>query len=410
VRIAVATRFVHRVGGVETYLAGVLPALADRGHEVAVWHEFDVPSDSTAFVPAQMGTYRIRTPGGASDVLDDLAAWRPELVFSQGMADVTSEKRLRTIAPTVAVMHDYRGACISGTKLHAFPVPRPCTRALGPGCLTRYHALRCGGWSPVTMATEYAEQRQRQTTLRTSAFVVTLSEHMRREAVIQGVRAERVVCVPAFVPPATVAPASASGDELDRPTGTRHLVFVGRMERLKGAGLFVAALERLASSARHALKVTFVGDGRERARVEQKVHRLRASGLDSVFTGWLPPQAVLDVFKAADLCVVPSVWPEPLGFVGLEAAAQGLPCVAFDVGGMSDWLHDQETGMLIKGPISAAALARAIEACLSDVASLRRWGRAAAEQASHRSVDRHVRALEAIFQKAAALRDVRRVG
>ena len=43
-RIAVLNWTVRRVGGTETYLAGIVPALQRRGHETAFWHEVDRPA------------------------------------------------------------------------------------------------------------------------------------------------------------------------------------------------------------------------------------------------------------------------------------------------------------------------------------------------------------------------------
>ena len=50
--------------------------------------------------------------------------------------------------------------------------------------------------------------------------------------------------------------------------------------------------------------------------------------------------------KASRLLVVPSVWPEPFGSVGMAAARCGVPAAAFAVGGIPQWLHDGVNGHL----------------------------------------------------------------
>ena len=52
---------------------------------------------------------------------------------------------------------------------------------------------------------------------------------------------------------------------------------------------------------------------------------------------------------SADLLVVPSLWPEPFGLVGLEGARSRLPAAAFAVGGIPDWLRSGVNGYLAPG-------------------------------------------------------------
>ena len=52
------------------------------------------------------------------------------------------------------------------------------------------------------------------------------------------------------------------------------------------------------------------------------------------------------------------MWSEPFGLVGLEGMAHAKPVVAFDVGGVSDWLVDGENGFLVpRGDVDAMAAA-----------------------------------------------------
>jgi glycosyltransferase involved in cell wall biosynthesis len=80
--------------------------------------------------------------------------------------------------------------------------------------------------------------------------------------------------------------------------------------------------------------------------------------------------------------VVPSLWPEPFGLVGLEAARLSVPAVAFDVGGVTEWLKDGVNGFLAPGdPPTAQGLAGAIARCFSapgQMATLRAGARAVA--------------------------------
>jgi glycosyltransferase involved in cell wall biosynthesis len=112
------------------------------------------------------------------------------------------------------------------------------------------------------------------------------------------------------------------------------------------------------------------------------------------FTGWISQDAVGDLLSDVDLLVVPSVWPEPFGMVGVSAAAHGVPAAAFGVGGIAQWLEDGVTGHLAPAnPPTAAGLARAILRCLGDTAHLTALREGARQMAARFTMERHVAAL-----------------
>jgi glycosyltransferase involved in cell wall biosynthesis len=84
--------------------------------------------------------------------------------------------------------------------------------------------------------------------------------------------------------------------------------------------------------------------------------------------------------------------------VGLEAAALGIPAVAFDVGGVREWLRPGINGYLAPGdPPRATGLSAALVEALSDEDQLKAMGSRAFGVAREMSVDRHLDRLESIF-------------
>lgn len=402
-RIAVLTRYIHDAGGVEAYLRSVVPAIVALGNEVAVWHEFSRPAGREGYLGSSIPTRHL-APQHIDRAISELGEWKPDVLFLNGLSVPSVEMRLTSAQPTVTFLHGYHGACISGSKTRAFPAPSPCGRPLGPGCLLQYYPRRCGGLNPVVMVDSYREQRLRQRLLKRSTFVATFSEHMRREAISNGVDEARAVHLPAFNPawPLASEPAFGTGNPSARfaTRGPWHVAFVGRMERLKGAHVLMEAVGLLDRDLRSRLRVTFAGDGRERLQLERAAARISDVSID--FPGWIDGSRRDELFRTLDLLVVPSIWPEPLGLIGLEAAAAGVPAVAFDVGGIGDWLEDGTTGRLVRGtPPSSRALAAAITDSLSDMKRLREWAAHALDTARHRTVRAHVDALDTIFKRAA---------
>src|SRR6266851_3146596 len=155
-RIAVISHNRRRVGGAETYLSNVIPAIARSGHAVSFWCELDqpdhldripLPEDAPAWCVSELG---------AEAALAALAAWRPDVIFAHGLSDPNLEGETIKLAPAVFFAHGYYGTCISGSKTHALPTPRPCQRKFGLACMLHYYPRRCGGLNPITMATQFA--------------------------------------------------------------------------------------------------------------------------------------------------------------------------------------------------------------------------------------------------------------
>ena len=140
-------------------------------------------------------------------------------------------------------------------------------------------------------------------------------------------------------------------------------------------------------------------------RSEHTAARVSRGEFDIRFTGWLGPSERSAAFAEVDLLVVPSLWPEPFGLVGPEAASAGVPALAFDVGGIREWLTDSVNGRLVPpAPDAAGTLAHAIRDCLSDPARLQRWGAQALADSQTRTLTSHVDSLEDVLAGAATRR------
>jgi glycosyltransferase involved in cell wall biosynthesis len=402
-RIAVANSHLARVGGAETYLDTVIPALDAGGHQIAFLSELDSPPSVTRiYLPATAPAW-CASATGWPQALAALASWRPDVIYVHGMNDLPAAARLVEIAPAVLFAHGYYGTCISGNKMFAAPRPRPCARRLGWQCLIHYYPHRCGGLNPLRMWRDYQKQSSRLTLLGRYAAILTASSHMRAEFICHGLAPQQVHMLRLPLTPRAFAQSPGTETAQMTPAENRELrlLFVGRMTRLKGGAIMLDALPLVAASLGRPLKATFAGDGPDRASWEAKSRRIQAtnSKLDIEFAGWLDSYDIEQLMLNSDLLVVPSTWPEPFGLVGPEAGLRGLPAAAFAVGGIPEWLSDGINGHLAPGdPPSAAGLARAIVDCVRDPAELARLKNGAQELSNRFNLDAHIDALVAIFK------------
>jgi D-inositol-3-phosphate glycosyltransferase len=132
--------------------------------------------------------------------------------------------------------------------------------------------------------------------------------------------------------------------------GRRVLLFVGRIQPLKGADL---AVRCLASLDDPSVTLVVVGgpSGADGAVELARVHALASDLGVADRVRWVEPQphdALADFYRAADVCLVPSR-AESFGLVALEASACATPVVAASVGGLRSLVDDGETGFLVDG-------------------------------------------------------------
>ncbi|MFH1647185.1 MAG: glycosyltransferase [Chloroflexota bacterium] len=142
------------------------------------------------------------------------------------------------------------------------------------------------------------------------------------------------------------------------------LLFVGRIDPLKGADRLLRALPLLGNTG--SLRLVIIG-GDEYSRSEVEKLRKLAAGLgigDRVtFQGIVKQDRLPYFYSAADVCVVPSYY-ESFGLVALESLACGTPVVASDVGDLRNIIRPGETGYVV-AENSPAALADGIARLLS---------------------------------------------
>jgi len=195
--------------------------------------------------------------------------------------------------------------------------------------------------------------------------------------------------------PAHVLP---NGIELppNRPVrGTGGLLYVGRLEAVKGVRVLVEAFGRLAPHRPEAT-LTLVGDGTQRQELQALVSRLGLADRVS-FTGWLSTDAVRAHYEGAVAVVIPSIGPENFPTVALEACGVGRALIGTRVGGLPELIIDGENGLLVPAG-DVPALVTAIDGVLGDVERAKAMGARSAGMAANYSVELFLNRLETHYR------------
>jgi glycosyltransferase involved in cell wall biosynthesis len=394
----------RRSGGAETYLERVMPLFIERGHSLAYAFEVDEPNDRASLeLPRPCLAVQLTAVGA----IERLRAWRPDVIYVHGLLDPDVERWLLDVGPAVLFAHSYYGTCISGEKTHKFPVVRPCGRQFGAPCLALYFPRRCGGLSPPAMLSSYRRQKRRLALLDQYDAVVTPSEHMTREFLNHNAASGRVFTAPHGIDSPVGGDVQAYSRLRAEPDTVVRFAQIGRMDHLKGGHVLLDALPLVQAALGRSAHVTFVGDGPARAAWEIRANEVSraAPGISVEFVGWLQEDDLTRRLSAADVVVMPSLWPEPFGLVGLEANRLGIPVVAFATGGIPQWLRDGVNGCLAPGePPRADGLAAALVRCVRSLESGDELPLGALAAAGQHRLERHVDAVVDVLASTALRR------
>jgi D-inositol-3-phosphate glycosyltransferase len=201
---------------------------------------------------------------------------------------------------------------------------------------------------------------------------------------LYGAEPSRIEIVPPGVDHAFFSPGDRRGARFALGLGDHPvLLFVGRIQPLKGLTVAIGALAELSDRHPDAVLVAVggrsgVGGAEEMAAAEALIDRHGLAGR----VRFVPPQPhhmLSTYYRAADVCVVPSR-SESFGLVALEATACGTPVVAAAVGGLRTVVDDGVTGLLVDSR-DPADYAEALESLLDDSVRAEAMARAGAEHA-----------------------------
>jgi glycosyltransferase involved in cell wall biosynthesis len=368
-----------RDGGVGAHTLESARALASAGSEVIVLAA-RIESEPVPGVTLYERRELPRREAPIEARLGDALAWSLAVAHLHQIDDPEIVDALRASTPVVVSAHGYT-ACTSG--VHYFRPGHECSRPHGLGCVP--NLIACAhSRNPAGLPARFKHATRGLQALLRADLAISYSSAVDRHLGANGV-ARRAI-VPYFP---TTATATA------QQPAARRVVFAGRVVPPKGAGVLIRAAR--------AVEGEFVicGDGRQTDSLRRLARRLGVQERVR-FTGWLPARELARELAGASVVVIPSLWPEPFGIVGIEAHAAGRPVIASRTGGVGDWLDDGVSGLMVP-PGDAGALARALGELLDDPERQEAMGAAGRRSVSERfCAERHLSALRDAYARARA--------
>jgi glycosyltransferase involved in cell wall biosynthesis len=358
-------------------------AMAERGIDVTVLAARVYPDEEVRGVTVIESPRLFRSKESMDQRLGEARSCSPDVVHIHQVDDPQVVTALRARGPVVVSAHGYT-ACTSG--VYYFEPGHECTRSHGLGCVPNLLARGCAHTRHrKTLPVKFRNATRGRSALRHADLAVSYSSAVDRHLAANGMT-ER-----ALVPYFPTMPAREGAGHASR----RRVVFAGRIVQLKGIEVLLRAAREVDA------EFVVCGDGRALDFMRDLARQLDVEQRVS-FRGWLSAEDLAAELADASLVVLPSVWPEPFGLVGIEAFAAGRPAVASATGGVGDWLEHGVNGLTVP-PGDVRALAEALDELLGDPERQRLMGIAGRDTVNSRfSPETHLAALLESYERAGA--------
>ena len=381
-------------GGVETYLLHLLPLLESQGIDnTFVFARGDhTLAQRTIHLPeiSQFGNKWDRI--GYEKTRELLNELRPDVAHIHRTYNLGVIRACLDFGPTVVTCHDYLYLCPAGSFFHR-RTRTICRRKAGWGCLAVTILRHCMTLRPAYAVAYLRRVRQFTAWRDRFAFVLCPSDYVRSRLLELSFSPLRTVTLPYFCP---ISPLAEPRPLPPTPT----VLFLGRIRPIKGVDVFVRALGLLPN-----VKGLIVGDVKNGTRNAILTEARRCGCEDRLeVRPWAGRNEICSLFERVSIFGFPSIWPETLGIVGLEAMACGVPVVASDVGGVRQWLRHGINGLLVEAN-NPEAFADAVQELLGSPEQMMQMGRAgiATIRASYLP-EHHVAKLSDIYREAIGAR------
>jgi glycosyltransferase involved in cell wall biosynthesis len=396
--LIVTDAFPPRCGGSGWSTFQLARALAERGHAVRVVKpEPNRPGvqrrEHEGIPVVDFGYTLLRIPYVRSWLRDEtlrrrlerflvaeLESWPADVVHAQHVvsAPPAISAAARLGKPAVVTVRDYWPVCYF-TTAHVEGARCPdCAFAEMLACL-RGKSPRAYWMGIPLMPYMRRNVRRKQVSLAEANAVIAVSRFIAERAVRPVVDAEKTYVIANSIDVEEVGRVTANPPGVELPK--QFILFVGKLNRLKGAWLALDAAARVDEG----VPLVMVGDGVDRGPLEASARERR---LAVQFLPWVENHEVLRIMSRASAVLVPSLWHEPLARTVTEAMAVGTPILATDRGGIHDQIGHHQSGAILSP--DADVFAAEIRRVLADPTIGRSWAKRAREAVASRFDNRVV--------------------
>jgi glycosyltransferase involved in cell wall biosynthesis len=386
--------FVHdrfgAFGGAEANVLATATELKARGHTVGILHGAHTGKGEPEWLNTFHHRFPFRRASEAASELAGVEGFQPDVIYVHKMADLeVLENLLDSETPIIRMVHDHDLYCMRSYKYNYF-TRRICKRALSPFCIVPCGAVIArdhDGAFPLKWVSYAAKRRELELNRKFHRLIVA-TQFMRDELLRNGFDSHQIEMHPPVPPSGDPSWESSFSDR-------NYIIYTGQIVRGKGVDVLLESLAQV----RAPFTCLIFGDGDHRKFCERLSRKLGLADRVS-FKGFSSADEIATFYRECSVVAVSSVWPEPFGAVGLEAMRFGLPVVAFDAGGIKEWLINGDNGFLVPW-MDRKAFAARVDQLLGNKALGRRMGERGRQLVAEQyQFSEYISGLEELFEQA----------
>ncbi|MEP9415089.1 glycosyltransferase [Gordonia sp. VNQ95] len=354
-RVLIVNKFLHHVGGVETYVEALSAILDGHGADVSFFGMH--PPEGELLMPA-IGGRAVLSPlrdfNGAPHVAAraalhsvysfeverllerHVANFRPDIVHVHSTCRQLTPAVARVLArnriPSVLTAHEYKQVCAS-QRLWDDKREEICVDCVSKGLLGRYRSIvkrSCvrGSRSASLISLPEIPLADR---LWNSARSVLHAPSRFMESILLDAPYISGRIVYFDLPWGAEQPRAAASDCAER------VLYIGRLAPEKGVDTLLRAWP-MVKQLRPDAKLCIAGDGEAAPLLRDLSRSLSLSGVE--FVGRYDPSALADLLNRSAVTVHPSRWHENSPFTVRESLQHGVPAVVTSVGGLKEMVSE----------------------------------------------------------------------
>ena len=272
-----------------------------------------------------------------ANIKEQIEIIKPDIVYVHQVNDINIMHEISELdIPVVGFIHNHKHFCLREHK-YTLLTNQTCTQAVGLGCYGCIGFINKTDSFPYISINRMADIKIAQDILKKFDHIVIGSEYMKNHLLMHGFDNDRLSKIQLFSQPIKQVP-------LNNPSqNKKHFLFVGELVRGKGVDTLLDAFTKLKSND---IFLDICGNGKQRDEFEEKAKKLGISD-KVIFHGKLDTEKLESFYANAYAVVIPSRAPETFNLVGLEAMKYAKAVIASDVGGIREWLKEDENGITV---------------------------------------------------------------